>query len=150
MRATQFSSGISCAVTTVNSCQGRPPVNWMFRIRPRATGLRTVTPYSIPGNVRSSTYLASPVTLSRASLRRTGLPTVWNIIYLLYNLAEHTQAADPSVGLNVQTNMCDRASRLQVALKYAHRICFELGGTQNFLPCNSPGHQIFAHPLRVL
>src|SRR5229473_1364919 len=87
MRATQFSPGISFAVTMVNSCQGRSPVNSMFRILPRGTGLRSVTPCSMPGNERSSTYLDSPVTFCRPSFRGTGLPTVWNIIFLLYCVA---------------------------------------------------------------
>src|SRR5580692_8779739 len=46
----------------------------MPRIRPRATGLRTVTPKIMPGNFRSSTYFARPVTFSRPSLRGTDFP----------------------------------------------------------------------------
>src|SRR4029077_12929036 len=46
----------------------------MTRIRPRAAGLRTVTLWSIPGNLRSSTYFARPVTFSRPSLRGTDFP----------------------------------------------------------------------------
>ena len=42
-------TGMSAAVTTVNSSQGTAGSNVMLSIRPRATGLRTVTPCSIPG-----------------------------------------------------------------------------------------------------
>src|SRR5882757_7004871 len=46
----------------------------MPRIRPRATGLRTVAPKIMPGNFMSSTYFARPVTFSRPSLRGTDFP----------------------------------------------------------------------------
>src|SRR5580700_5621330 len=46
----------------------------MSRIRPRATGLRTVAPKIMPGNFRSSMYFARPVTFSRPSLRGTDFP----------------------------------------------------------------------------
>src|SRR5947209_18641930 len=47
----------------------------MPRMRPRATALRTVAPYNMPGKCMSSTYFALPVIFSRPSLRRTGVPT---------------------------------------------------------------------------
>src|ERR1700734_2430451 len=46
----------------------------MPRIRPRATELRTVAPKIMPGNFKSSTYFARPVTFSRPSLRGTDFP----------------------------------------------------------------------------
>src|SRR5262249_60191509 len=52
-----------------------PAPKWMPRMRPRAAGLRTVTPWIMPGSVRSSTYRAAPVSLARASFRGTALPT---------------------------------------------------------------------------
>ena len=39
----------------VNSSQGMPGPKRMSRMRPRGDGLRTVTPCSMPGSVRSST-----------------------------------------------------------------------------------------------
>ena len=36
-------------MTIVNSSQGMPGSKRMPRMRPRATGLRTVAPYSMPG-----------------------------------------------------------------------------------------------------
>ena len=48
----QFLPGMSLAVTTVNSSHGSPSPKWMPRIRPRAIGLRTVTPYSMSGQMQ--------------------------------------------------------------------------------------------------
>src|SRR5258708_6391977 len=66
---------MSLAVTIVNSSQGMSPAKEIFLMRPRGTELRTVTPCSIPGKLRSSTYSAWPVTFFRPSLRGIGLPT---------------------------------------------------------------------------
>src|SRR5687768_7970492 len=67
---------MSLAVTMVNSSQGMSPSKAMFLMRPRGAVLRTVVPNSIPGNVRSSTYCAWPVTFRRPSLRGVDLPTM--------------------------------------------------------------------------
>src|SRR6201998_3511783 len=75
IKAMQFFPGISFAQTIVNSSQGIPSPKLIARIRPRAIGLRTVTPYSISGNVRSSIYRALPVTFSGPSFRCTDFPT---------------------------------------------------------------------------
>src|ERR1700730_14084028 len=58
-------------------------------MRPRAIGLRTVTPYSISGNVTSSTYSACPVTLARPSFLRTGGPAAFTIIKALFLMYTH-------------------------------------------------------------
>src|SRR5450830_653489 len=52
-------------------------------IRPRAIGLRTVTPCSIPSLLTSSTYRAWPVTFARPSLRRTERPICGAFICLI-------------------------------------------------------------------
>src|SRR4029079_11500393 len=65
---------MSSAVTTVNSSQGTPGWKSTPRIVPRGEELRTVVPNSMPGIVRSSTYLACPVTFRRPSLRGRDRP----------------------------------------------------------------------------
>src|SRR5688572_5980232 len=44
-------------------------------IAPHGIVERTVAPYHMPGNVRSSMYFAAPVTFASPSLRRTFVPT---------------------------------------------------------------------------
>src|ERR1044072_6191039 len=65
---------MSLAVTMTSSSHGMSPPNTMFVILPRAEGLRTVAPWSISRNDRSSTYSAWPVTFLRPSLRGNDLP----------------------------------------------------------------------------
>src|SRR6187399_3287481 len=65
---------MSAAVTTTKSSQGTAGSKVMPVMRPRATGLRTVTPWSIPAGATSSTYSAWPVTFARPSLRSTDRP----------------------------------------------------------------------------
>jgi hypothetical protein len=55
MSVMQFFPGMSFAVTTTISLQGIPSPKRTPRMRPRATALRTVVPWSIPGRCRSST-----------------------------------------------------------------------------------------------
>src|SRR6202162_2373042 len=59
--------------TTVKPSRSR--VCRIERISPRGIVERTVVPWSIPGNDRSSTYRAAPVTLAAPSLRGTLFPT---------------------------------------------------------------------------
>src|SRR5947209_4493741 len=73
-RAMVLAPGMSLAVTIVNSCQGMPGRNSMLLMRPLAAVERTVAPYSISGNERSSTLVSRPVTFSRPSLRGTEVP----------------------------------------------------------------------------
>jgi hypothetical protein len=49
-------------------------------IRAWAYGLRTTDIHSMPGTVRSSVYLASPVRNSASSFRNTGLPTYFSVV----------------------------------------------------------------------
>src|SRR6266404_5619749 len=72
----QFFPGMSLAVAMMYSFQSISGLKEMPLILPRATLLRTVAPYSIPGKRMSSTYRAAPVTLSRPSLRGTEAPTI--------------------------------------------------------------------------
>ncbi len=71
--ATTFLPGMSRKSTTVKP--SRPRSCRIDRISPREIVGRTVAPWSIPGNERSSTYRAAPVTLATPSLRGTFLPT---------------------------------------------------------------------------
>src|SRR5713101_3964286 len=86
---------MSFAATMVNSSQSRPPPNVILRILPRGHVLRTVTPCSIPGNRRSSTYRARPVTFSRPSLRGTDRPMQAPSMRFLLPSASHPSYCAP-------------------------------------------------------
>src|SRR5687768_6875867 len=51
-------------------------------IAPHGIVERTVAPYHMPGNVRSSMYFAAPVTFASPSLRRTLVPTALGTLVL--------------------------------------------------------------------
>src|SRR5579864_6757483 len=65
---------MSCAETITNSFHAMPSPKLILLIFARETLLRTVAPCNMPGKDMSSMYRALPVTLSRPSLRGTGVP----------------------------------------------------------------------------
>src|SRR3990172_5854348 len=54
------------------------------------SGLRRILPCSIPGTIRSPAHMARPVTFSRASPRRTDVPTILGIPYPLTSQSVRT------------------------------------------------------------
>src|ERR1700730_21645 len=69
---------ISISVAVITACtpgRGRAPCFSTARRRPCATGLRTITAWSVCSNTRSSMYWPRPVRKRKSSRRSTGLPT---------------------------------------------------------------------------
>src|SRR4051812_15862221 len=67
-----MSSAVRTRCTPANACAGATS---MRLIRPCATVLRTILPYSMPGRRRLCTYSARPVTFSHDSSRGSERPT---------------------------------------------------------------------------
>src|ERR1700730_2534105 len=69
---------ISISVAVITACtpgRARAAFFSMARMRPCATGLRTMTAWSVCSNTRSSMYWPRPVRKRKSSRRSTGLPT---------------------------------------------------------------------------